>query len=85
MLGDLVGKVTMLKIAYSRCNRRGLLRLDRLIEEHGQGSACRCWAKSWPATVSEPGPSALTTAAASVFRSCPTSSCGGADSMPSQM
>jgi hypothetical protein len=34
-LGDLVGKVTMLEIACSRCDRHGLRRLDRLIEEHG--------------------------------------------------
>jgi hypothetical protein len=36
-LGDLDGKLQMLEIACSRCNRRGLLRLDRLIEEHGAG------------------------------------------------
>jgi len=37
ILGDLIGKITMLEIAYRRCNRRGLLRLDRLIDEHGVG------------------------------------------------
>src|SRR6516165_8973402 len=36
-LGDLNGKLTMLEIACSKCDRRGLLRLDRLIEEHGAG------------------------------------------------
>jgi hypothetical protein len=36
-LGDLDGKLQMLEIACSRCDRRGLLRLDRLIEEHGAG------------------------------------------------
>jgi hypothetical protein len=36
-LGDLDGKLQMLEIACSRCERRGLLRLDRLIEEHGAG------------------------------------------------
>jgi hypothetical protein len=36
-LGELVGKVTMLEIACSKRDRRGLLRLDRLIEEHGAG------------------------------------------------
>ena len=36
-MGELVGKLTMLEIACSRCDRRGLLRLDRLIEEHGGG------------------------------------------------
>lgn len=34
-LADLDGRLTMLEIACSRCERRGLLRLDRLIEEHG--------------------------------------------------
>ena len=37
-LGDLEGKITMLEIACSRCDRRGLLGLDRLIEEHGAGT-----------------------------------------------
>jgi hypothetical protein len=36
-LGELYGKLTMLEIASSRCDRRGLLRLDRLITEHGAG------------------------------------------------
>ena len=36
-LGDLAGLLTMLEIACRRCDRRGLLRLDRLIEEHGVG------------------------------------------------
>jgi hypothetical protein len=36
-LGDLEGKLTMLEISCRRCDRRGLLRLDRLIAEH---SAC---------------------------------------------
>ena len=36
-LGDLVGKITMLEVGCSKCDRRGLLRLDRLIEEHGAG------------------------------------------------
>jgi hypothetical protein len=36
-LGDLVGKFQMLEIACSKCDRRGLLRLDGLIEEHGAG------------------------------------------------
>jgi hypothetical protein len=34
-LGELRGKLTMLEIACSKCDRRGLLRLDRLIAEHG--------------------------------------------------
>ena len=37
-LGDLEGKITMLEIACSRCDRRGLLRLEGLIEEHGAGT-----------------------------------------------
>ena len=37
ILGDLIGKITMLEIVYRRCDHRGLLRLDRLIEEHGVG------------------------------------------------
>jgi hypothetical protein len=36
-LGELHGKLTMLEIACSRCDRRGLLRLDRPIAEHGAG------------------------------------------------
>ena len=36
-LGELRGKLTMLGIACSRCDRRGLLRLDRLIAKHGAG------------------------------------------------
>jgi hypothetical protein len=36
-LGDLCGKLTMLEIACSRCDRRGLLRLEWLIAEHGAG------------------------------------------------
>jgi hypothetical protein len=36
-LGDLDGRITMLEIACRRCERRGLLRLDRLIAEHGAG------------------------------------------------
>jgi hypothetical protein len=36
-LGDLDGKLTMLEIACRRCDRRGLLRLDGLIAEHGAG------------------------------------------------
>jgi hypothetical protein len=36
-LGDLAGKLTMLEIACSKCDRRSLLRLDRLIVEHGSG------------------------------------------------
>ena len=34
-LGDLVGKITMLEVACRRCERRGRLRLSRLIEQHG--------------------------------------------------
>jgi hypothetical protein len=33
-LGDLAGKLTMLEISCRRCERRGLLRLDRLLAEH---------------------------------------------------
>jgi hypothetical protein len=36
-LGDLDGKLQMLEIACHRCDRRGLLRLERLIAEHGAG------------------------------------------------
>jgi hypothetical protein len=36
-LGELRGKLTMLEVSCSRCDRRGLLRLDRLVEEHGAG------------------------------------------------
>ena len=34
-LSDLVGKITMLEVACRRCERRGRLRLSRLIEQHG--------------------------------------------------
>jgi hypothetical protein len=34
-LGVLVGKVTMLEVACWRCERRGRLRIERLIVEHG--------------------------------------------------
>jgi hypothetical protein len=34
--GDLRGKLTMLEIACRRCDRRGRLRIDRLIAEHGE-------------------------------------------------
>ena len=34
-LGELRGKLTRLEVACSRCDRRGHLRLDRLIAEHG--------------------------------------------------
>ena len=36
-LGELRGRLTMLEIACKRCERRGLLRLDRLLQEHGAG------------------------------------------------
>jgi hypothetical protein len=34
-LGDLAGKIAMLEVACSRCQRRGRLWVDRLIEQHG--------------------------------------------------
>ena len=34
-LGDLVGRFAILEIMCSRCERRGRLRVDRLIEQHG--------------------------------------------------
>ena len=34
-LGDIVGRVRMLEIACRHCERRGRLRVDRLIAEHG--------------------------------------------------
>jgi hypothetical protein len=33
--GDIVGKIVMLEIACSRCERRGRLRVARLIEQYG--------------------------------------------------
>ena len=36
-LGELRGKLTLREIACSRCDRCELLRLDRLIGEHGAG------------------------------------------------
>ena len=78
-LGDLVGKITMLEVGCSKCDRRGLLRLDRLIEEHGAGIGLSCWGRYWRATARRPGRSRSTTAAASIFRNCPNCSCSGAD------
>ena len=34
-LGDLAGRIAILDIMCSRCERRGRLRVDRLIEQHG--------------------------------------------------
>ena len=34
-LGDLADQIAMLEIACSRCERRGRLQVDRLIERHG--------------------------------------------------
>jgi hypothetical protein len=36
-LGELRDKLTMLEVACTRCERRGLLRLNRLIAEHDGG------------------------------------------------
>ena len=34
-LGDLAGRITLLEIACRRCERRGRLRVDQLLERHG--------------------------------------------------
>jgi len=34
-LGDLIDRIAMLEVACSRCERRGRLQVDRLIERHG--------------------------------------------------
>ena len=34
-LGDLLDRIAMLEVACSRCERRGRLQVDRLIERHG--------------------------------------------------
>lgn len=34
-LGDIAGRLTMLDVACSRCERRGRLSVARLIEQHG--------------------------------------------------
>ena len=34
-LGDIAGRITMLEVACSRCERRGRYRVARLIEQHG--------------------------------------------------
>ena len=34
-LGDLVDRIMMLEVACSRCERRGQLQVDRLLEQHG--------------------------------------------------
>jgi len=34
-LGDLAGRIAILEIMCSRCERGGRLRVDRLIEQHG--------------------------------------------------
>jgi hypothetical protein len=36
-LGDISGKITMLEIACSRCERRGRYRVARLIAQHDAG------------------------------------------------
>jgi hypothetical protein len=35
MLGDLAGKIAMLEVACSRCERRGRLWVSKLIAQHG--------------------------------------------------
>jgi hypothetical protein len=35
MLGDIAGKITMLEVTCSRCERRGRLRVTKLIKQHG--------------------------------------------------
>jgi hypothetical protein len=82
-LGDLAGKLTMLEISCSKCDRRGLLRLNRLIEEHGAGMGMPVLGSCWPATARAPGRSASATAAGSISHSCcRTSSCGSAAMTP---
>jgi hypothetical protein len=34
-LGDLIDRIAMLEVACSRCERRGRLQVDWLIEQHG--------------------------------------------------
>ncbi len=34
-LGDIIDTITLLEVACSRCERRGRLRVARLIEQHG--------------------------------------------------
>jgi hypothetical protein len=34
-LGEIAGRITMLEVAPDRCERRGRLRVVRLIEQHG--------------------------------------------------
>jgi hypothetical protein len=34
-LGDMAGKFAVLEVACRRCDRRSKLRIDRLIEQHG--------------------------------------------------
>ena len=40
-LGELQGKLTMLEIACHRCDRRGRLSLERLIDVHGADTVLR--------------------------------------------
>jgi hypothetical protein len=37
-LGDIAGKLQMLDVACSRCERRGRLSVAKLIERHGAGA-----------------------------------------------
>jgi hypothetical protein len=37
-LGDITGKLQMLDVACSRCERRGRLSVTKLIERHGAGA-----------------------------------------------
>jgi hypothetical protein len=36
-LGDIAGRITILEIACARCERRGRLRVAKLLAEHGAG------------------------------------------------
>ena len=41
-LGDLAGRIAMLEIACSRCERRGRLQVDRLLAQYGDWSCPSC-------------------------------------------
>jgi hypothetical protein len=67
------GKLTMLEIACSQCDRRGPLRLDRLIEEHGAGIGMTVLGEILAGDCPR-ARSASMTGAGSTSRSCPTCS-----------
>src|SRR5947207_5971853 len=47
-LGDVAGKLAMLDVACSKCERRGRLSVAKLIAEHGADAKLPVLRESWP-------------------------------------